>query len=120
MIYECGGALDCTDHAGKTLLHIAALHGQVALVRWVAKKLDLGGLFQQRDKYYRTAMDDARQMLRVAEERESEGEGEGELSVDVLRDVVAALEEGDFHDSQDKNNNSNSNYRGEVGEPVAI
>jgi ankyrin repeat protein len=113
MIHECNGSLDCADHSGKSVLHIAALHGQMDVIRWVAKKPGLRYLFSRRDKYRKTALDDARLLLAAGAGESCGGSsgggsgssvsddgGGGGLSAAVLREVIAALEQGGGH-SQD-------------------
>ena len=103
MIYECEGSLDCADLSGKTLLHMAALHGRGEVVRWVARKPDLQGLFGRTDRCGRRALDEVRLLLQEVEsgrervmgsEVDDDNELSGAVSADQLKDVIAALEEG--------------------------
>jgi hypothetical protein len=86
MIYECDGSLDCADRSGKNILHIAVLHGQVAVIQWAASKPELKYLFAKRDKYKNRAVDDARALL---------DSGDSGLTNGLLKQMIAALEQGE-------------------------
>ena len=84
MIYECDGSLDCVDHSGKNILHIAVLHGQTEIIKWVAKKPDLRFLFCKMDMYKKRAIDDAHLL----------SQSDHDFKVGHLEDIIVALEEG--------------------------
>lgn len=88
MILECGGSLDCADSAGKNILHMAVLHGQVDVAKWVAGRQELRFLLERRDAYRRRAVDDVKVLLLQEKEQ-----GEG-VRARVLKELAEVLESG--------------------------
>jgi hypothetical protein len=103
MIYECDGSLDCADRSGKNVLHIAVLHGQVEVIRWVGQKADLQFLFAKRDKYKQRAVDDARLLLHS---------GDSGLANGLLKQMISSLENaeqgGNWHNNSGNNDSKHS------------
>lgn len=62
LIHQLGGSMICTDSSGKTILHMAVLHNQIDIVRWILSDSSLSNLRTIQDKLHRTAFDDAKSL----------------------------------------------------------
>ena len=59
LIHHLGGSMACTDHSGKTILHMAVLHKQIDIIHWILSDPSLASLKTVQDKLHRTPLDDA-------------------------------------------------------------
>ncbi len=59
LIHRLGGSLTCCDCGGRNILHMAVLHHQLDIIRWIVSDSSLTCLLSMKDRLNRTPIDDA-------------------------------------------------------------
>lgn len=62
LAHQFGGSMTTTDFGGRNILHIAVLHRQMDIIRWVTSDPSLAVLITQPDKLNRSPLDDAKSL----------------------------------------------------------